>query len=92
LDANGSGTKDQDEPGLVDRVSISQDISCPASSIEHLRAAQTDSNCETVYKDLKSGRYCVANIGNNASTTKLAFYVYLSSEEETQAYFGIADG
>ena len=49
LDANGSGNKDQGEPGLVDRVSISQDISCPGSDVENLRIAEKDSNGETDY-------------------------------------------
>jgi hypothetical protein len=37
------------------------------------------------------GRYCVAYLGEKIPTTKLAFDVYLSSEQELLAFIGIAD-
>jgi uncharacterized protein (DUF2141 family) len=91
FDENRNGKRDQGEVGISDRVSISQDISCPSSSIQKLIPAETDSNGETVFKDLKPGQYCVAYFGNRGATTRLANLVSLSSDQEIQALIGLSE-
>ena len=63
LDENRNGVKDQDEIGVVDKVGISQDISCPAGSIDKVKTAETNLDGEAMYEDLQPGIYCVAYLG-----------------------------
>jgi len=90
-DANANGILDQGETGLVDRVSISQDISCPPSNVKNITNEDTNNNGEAVFKDLKPGRYCVAYMGSKGVTTKLSAEVFLSSEQEVQVNFGLLE-
>jgi hypothetical protein len=91
FDANHNGILDAGEPGIKDGVSISQDISCPASNSQKITKAETDANGETTFKDLKPGRYCVAYIGSVAITTRLTNEVYLSSDQVAQVSFGLLE-
>ena len=88
-DKNKNGIMDQDELGLNDSVSISQQLSCPPSNSEGITKSDTNSNGEAVFTDLKPGRYCVAYVGGKSTTTKLTVEVYLSSEQTAQAFFGL---
>ena len=89
LDANRNGVKDPGEPGVVDQVSISQDISCPAGNIDKVTIAETNSDGETLYEDLQPGIYCVAYMGGKSVTTKLTVEVSLSSDQIAQVAFGL---
>ena len=91
LDQNRNSVKDQDEPGLVDRVGLSQDVSCPAGSMDKVTAVETNAAGEAIFEDLQPGVYCVAYLGGRGSTTKLTVEVHLSSEQETLVGFGITD-
>ena len=66
LDENRNGVMDQSEPGVVDQVGISQNVSCPAGSKDKVTIAETNAAGETLYKDLKPGIYCVAYMGTQA--------------------------
>ena len=88
-DENRNGVKDQGEPGVVDKVGISQDISCPASSMDKVTTAETNTDGETTYVDLQPGIYCVAYLGSKGVTTKLTVEVNLSSEQVAQVAFGL---
>jgi uncharacterized protein (DUF2141 family) len=88
-DQNGNRTLDQGEPGLSDRVSISQDVSCPASRENLLTKLDTDPSGTALFTNLKPGHYCVAYMGSKGSTTKLTIEVDVSSEQVVPVYFGL---
>jgi hypothetical protein len=88
LDENRNGVKDQGEPGVIDRVGLSQEKSCPAIDKETI--VETSTSGETMYKDLQPGIYCVAYMGSKGVTTKLNVDVYLSSEQVAQVAFGLS--
>ena len=69
FDDNRDGMMDAGEPGLVDEVGISQDVSCPAGSMDLVTVAKTDSSGEAIFSDLEPGRYCVAYMGGKGLTT-----------------------
>jgi hypothetical protein len=56
-----------------------------------LIVAETDSNGEVFYQDLKPGRYFIAYLGDKLPTSKLAFEVFLSSEQELKDFIGLAE-
>ena len=87
-DANHNRIQDPGEPGLKDRVSLSQDFSCPATDSKKMTIVETDANGETVIGDLKPGHYCVAYSGDSTMTTKLTNEIDLSSEQTIQVIFG----
>ena len=89
LDENRNGVKDQGEPGVVDQVGISQDISCPAGSLDKVTIAETNTEGETLYDELQPGIYCVAYLGGKSVTTKLTVEVSLSSDQIAQVAFGL---
>ena len=89
LDENRNGIKDQGEMGVVDKVGISQDISCPAGSMDKVTIAETNAEGEAMYEDLQPGIYCVAYMGGKSVTTKLTVEVHLSSEQVAQVAFGL---
>ena len=89
LDENRNNVMDQSEPGVVDQVGISQDISYPAGNKDKVTIIETNAAGETVYKDRKPGIYCVAYMGSKGVTTKLTVEVYLSSEQEARVDFGL---
>ena len=91
LDENRNGKMDENETGLAERVGISQDISCPAGSMDKVTEKQTDSNGEAVFRELDPGVYCVMYMGSSGTTTKLTVEVYLSSEQEAKVAFGLAE-
>ena len=91
FDANRNGAKDQGESGLTDHVSISQEISCPPANYKKTTTNETDADGETVFKDLKPGRYCVAYMGSKGVTTKMTVEVALSSEQTAQVAFGLSE-
>ena len=90
-DENANGIKDQGEKGLIDQVSISQDSTCPPSNLQNITRSDTASNGETVFNELKPGRYCISYMGGRASTTKLNSEVFLSSEQKAQVFFGLSE-
>jgi len=90
-DANGNDVQDAGEPGLQDKVLLSQDVSCPPTDKSKMQFADTDSNGETLFKDLKPGKYCVAYFGERTMSTKMTLDVYVSSEQEAQSYFGVLE-
>ena len=91
FDDNRNGKLDQGEPGISEKVGISQEISCPAGDINKVTQADTDANGETMFSGLKPGVYCVALLSNRVVSTKLAQEIALSSEQERLVYFGITE-
>ena len=91
FDENRNGKLDQGEPGLSEKVGISQEISCPAGDLDKVTQADTDANGEAVFSGLKPGNYCVALLSNRVVSTKLAQEIPLSSEQERLVYFGITE-
>jgi hypothetical protein len=88
-DNNKNGTMDNDEAVVLAKVGVSQDISCPASSLDKNTFSNTDANGVALFKDLKPGKYCVAPNGNYSMTTKATQEVYVSSDMITTVMFGI---
>jgi uncharacterized protein (DUF2141 family) len=91
LDDNRNSAMDAGEPGLTDKVGISQDVSCPASSMDNVTVVETASSGETVFSNLKPGRYCVAYMGDKGLTTKLTKEVNLSSDQVLMVAFGLTE-
>ena len=91
MDENRNGKLDQNEPGIIERVGISQDISCPAGNINEVTIVDTDTNGEFLFAELEPGVYCVALMSNRVVSTKLANQVPLSSEEVIRVHFGITE-
>jgi uncharacterized protein (DUF2141 family) len=90
-DENQNGKMDAGEAGLMDRVSVSQQNSCPPSDSNGLTNADTNSSGEVVFKDLKPGKYCVAFMDNKAMTTAITREVNLSSDQEIKVVFGLSE-
>ncbi|MBC7879297.1 MAG: hypothetical protein H7Y59_19175 [Anaerolineales bacterium] len=86
-DDNKNGTMDSGETGASQQVAISQEVSCPPSSLPDY--VPTDANGEIVFKDLKPGKYCVATDYGFGFTTKLTQEVYVSSDLVTTVMFGL---
>lgn len=88
-DDNRNGQLDGREMGTFVRMGISQDISCPAGSLEKIHQMDSDANGIGVFKDLKPGKYCVTLIGNYGMTTKMNPEVFLSSDQEIVVRLGL---
>lgn len=88
-DNNGNRTQDQGEPGIIDRVSLAQNISCPSGRPDIAIQAETDTAGETIYEDLQPGKYCVMYLGGKSSTTPINSEIYLSSSQEGLVMFGV---
>lgn len=88
-DDNKNGTMDSGETGVPVEVGISQDISCPPSSLDKNTFSSMDANGGTLFKDLKPGKYCVGLNANFSMTTKLDQEVYVSSDMITTVAFGV---
>jgi uncharacterized protein (DUF2141 family) len=88
-DDNKNGTMDSGEIGAQVEVGISQDVSCPASSMDKITIFNADANGVALMKDIKPGKYCVAVNGNYSMTTKLTQDVYVSSDLVVTVMFGI---
>jgi uncharacterized protein (DUF2141 family) len=88
-DDNKNGNMDSGETGVQTEVGISQDVSCPPSSIDKNTFVNTDANGIAVFNDLEPGKYCVAPNGNYSMTTKMTLDVYVSSDAVTTVMFGI---
>jgi len=86
-DVNASGSRDLGELGVVDRVGVGQDVSCP---VQHEPdESQTSASGETTFSGLKAGVWCVMYMGSGRSTTPLAVEVHLSSDQVVQVGFGL---
>ena len=59
---------DGNETGALQRLAISQEISCPPSSTPNF--VKTDINGQSLFMDLKPGKYCVFVDNNSGLTTK----------------------
>ena len=90
-DENRNGVMDQGELGLVDRVGIGQDISCPATNLDKVNRSDTNSSGEAEFSELNPGVYCVMYMGSRGSTTKLTVEISLSSEQNEVVAFGVTD-
>lgn len=88
-DDNKNGTMDSGETSAPIGVGISQDISCPPSSMDKFTFFNADANSAILIKELKPGKYCVAPDGNYHMTTKLTLEAYVSSDLVTTVTFGI---
>jgi len=88
-DDNKNGRQGGNETGAQVEVGISQDVSCPASSLDKNTFASTNGNGITVFSDLKPGRYCLGLNGNYSMTTKSTVEVYVSSDQVATIHFGI---
>jgi len=88
-DDNRNGQLDGSETGTFVRMGISQDISCPAGSLEKINQMDSDASGIGVFKDLKQGKYRVTLIGNYGMTNKMNPEVYLSSDQEIVVRFGL---
>ena len=86
-DDNENGVMDTNESGFQNKVSISQEVSCPPSS----KPNWVDTDVTGVYtsNDLKPGKYCIIDSGNLSATTKLTQEVYVSSGQVTAVAFGV---
>jgi uncharacterized protein (DUF2141 family) len=90
-DNNRNQLMDGDEQGLVERVGISQSLSCPAGDSSQITQADTGSDGVAVFRELKPGTYCVMFMGMRPMTTKMTLEIGLSSDQEAVVLFGIAD-
>ena len=89
-DDNKNGAMDTGETSAQVEVGISQEVSCPAGSLDKVTPMTTDKNGEAVFDNLKPGKYCVAPIlGSLSMTTKYTQEVYVSSDVVTTVLFGI---
>ena len=82
---------DQDEVGLVERVAISQDISCPGSDTNKFTIIETDTSGTALFPELQPGTYCVMYLGSKPITTRITQDIHLSSDQEAVVYFGLAE-
>lgn len=88
-DDNQNGKMDSGETGVQTEIGISQDVSCPPSSMEKITTVNADANGVALFGDLKPGKYCVHPIGNYRMTTKLTQEIYVSSDMINTVAFGI---
>ena len=91
LDTNRSGSLDSGEAPLQEQVGLSQDVSCPAQNIDFVTLKISDEKGELLFDGLAPGRYCISYHGELLPTTKLAFEVPLSSQQELVAYLGLTE-
>jgi hypothetical protein len=90
-DENHNQVFDQGEIGLVDNISISQDVSCPPSDLKNITRMDTGVDGTALFTNLKPGNYCVAYMGGRTMDTNITKEVAVSSEQETLVYFGLTD-
>ena len=88
-DDNHNGVIDGDETGAQVEVGISQDISCPPSSMDKITSVNADADGAALFIDLAPGKYCVTPIGDYGRTTKITREIYVSSDATTTVVFGI---
>jgi uncharacterized protein (DUF2141 family) len=86
-DDNKNSTMDAGEIGAPLRVAISQEVSCPPSGTPNF--VETDANGETIFTELKPGKYCVFVDNNSGMTTKMNQEGYVSSDQELVVMFGV---
>ena len=86
-DDNKNSAMDGGETGAPLGVAISTEVSCPPTSTPNF--VQTDARGESVFTDLKPGKYCVFVENNAGTTTKLAQEVYVSSDQVATVMFGL---
>jgi uncharacterized protein (DUF2141 family) len=91
LDSNRNGRPDDDEAALQEQVGISQDISCPAQSLDDVTFKTANASGEVLFDGLQAGEYCISYHGDLLPTTKLTFQVPLSSEQVLTAYLGLVE-
>ena len=89
-DDNHNGQMDGGESVLQAQqiAGISQEVSCPPSGTPIYQ----DSNANGVieFDNLKPGKYCLALNNGFLPTTRMDQEVYVSSDQVTAVYFGIA--
>jgi uncharacterized protein (DUF2141 family) len=88
-DDNRNGKMDSNEAGAPVEAGISQDVSCPASSLDKVTRKNADAKGVVIFDALKPGKYCVGLSGNYSMTTKATQDVYVSSDMVTTVMFGI---
>ena len=91
LDSNRNGRPDDGEAALQEQIGISQDISCPAQSLDDVTFKTANASGEVLFDGLQAGEYCISYHGDLLPTTKLAFQVPLSSEQVLTAYLGLVE-
>lgn len=89
-DDNRNGQMDASETSVYAEqiVGISQEVSCPPTSTPIFH--DSDSSGVIQFNDLKPGKYCLYLSNGFLPTSKLTQEVYVSSEQVTTVYFGIA--
>ena len=91
FDANHNGVLDTGEQGVAGRIMLSQQLSCPPSDATKITRQPTEPDGWAVFSNLKPGKYCVGADVNVAATTRGVLEAYLSSKQEAQVSFGLAD-
>ena len=86
-DDNKNGTMDSGESGALQRVAITQEVTCTPTGTPNF--VQTDLNGVTMFRDLKPGMYCVFVDNGYGMTTKMGYQVYVSSDLVTTVMFGV---
>ena len=88
-DDNRNGALDSGEMSGQFEVGISQDISCPPSSLKKNTFSTTNETGVVLFNDLKPGKYCVGLKGNYSMTTKATQDIYVSSDMITTVAVGV---
>jgi len=90
-DGNKNGNMDEGEKGVTAQeiVGISQEVSCPPAGTPSY--VDTDASGAHEFKDLQPGKYCLYLNNGFLPTTKQTQEVYVSSDQVTTVYFGIAE-
>jgi hypothetical protein len=88
-DDNHNGTMDSNETGAQVKMTISQDVSCPSSSLDKDTILNTSADGVALFMNLKPGKYCVAPGDNLSMTTKMTQDVYVSSDMISEVMFGV---
>ena len=89
FDDNKNGTMDGNETGAPVEIGVSQDISCPPSSLDKNTFSRADTTGVAFIGSLKPGKYCVGLNGNYSNTTRMNLQVFVSSDLITVVAFGI---
>ncbi len=91
FDANHNGALDSGEQGVQGQIILSQQLSCPPSDASKITRQPTTPDGWAVFSNLKPGKYCVGADVNVAATTRGVVEIYVSSNQEAQASFGVAE-
>jgi hypothetical protein len=86
-DDNRNGVMDGGETAAEYEVSVTQQVSCPPTSLDSEKRVKADADGTALFKDLKPGKYCVFADADYSATTKLTQEVYVSSDRITTVMF-----